>query len=148
MGEHMKVTLQERERDTCTCTCTTGYRNAEYLLEQCRECSHDIISDQALTGILSTYRTQIPVTHTHTHTHHYKHAYNFSYAKIVVSNCKTTYMYYVLDYVVLCNTSKKFLQRHPIALRKYQRSHRQMIVDCVCLPLCVFSTKTKHVTVH
>ena len=50
------------------------------------------------------------------------------------------------DYVVLCNTFKKFLQRHPIALRKYQRSHRQMIVDCVCLPLCVFSTKNKHVT--
>ena len=52
------------------------------------------------------------------------------------------------DYVVLCNTFKKFLQRHPIALRKYQRSHRQMIVDCVCLPLCVFSTKNKHVTVR
>ena len=52
------------------------------------------------------------------------------------------------DYVVLCNTFKKFLQRHPIVLRKYQRSHRQMIEDCVCLPLCVFSTKNKHVTVR
>ena len=52
------------------------------------------------------------------------------------------------DYVVLCNTFKKFLQRHPIALRKYRRSHRQMIVDCVCLPLCVFSTKNKHITVR
>ena len=52
------------------------------------------------------------------------------------------------DYVVLCNTFKKFLQRHPIALRKYQRSHRQMIVDCVCLPFFVFSTKNKHVTVR
>ena len=49
------------------------------------------------------------------------------------------------DYMVLCN---KFLQRHPIALRKYQWSHRQMIVDCVCLPLCVFSTKNKHVTIR
>ena len=23
-----------------------------------------------------------------------------------------------------------------------------MIVDCVCLPFCVFSTKNKHLTVH
>ena len=52
------------------------------------------------------------------------------------------------DYLMLCRTFKKFLTRNPMVLRKYQRSHRQMTVECVSLPLCVFKSKSIHVSKH
>ena len=33
-----------------------------------------------------------------------------------------------------------------MVLRKYQRSHKQMTVECVSLPLCVFKSKSIHVS--
>ena len=42
------------------------------------------------------------------------------------------------DYLMLCRT---FITRNPMVLRKYRRSHKQMIVECVSLPLCVFKSK-------
>ena len=45
------------------------------------------------------------------------------------------------DYLMLCRTFKKFLTRNPMVLHKYQRSHKQMTVECVSLPLCVFKSK-------
>ena len=50
------------------------------------------------------------------------------------------------DYLMLCRTFKKFLTRNPMVLRKYQRSHKQMTVECVSLPLCVFKSKSIHVS--
>ena len=50
------------------------------------------------------------------------------------------------DYLMLCRTFKKFLTRNPMVLRKYRRSHKQMIVECVSLPLCVFKSKSIHVS--
>ena len=37
------------------------------------------------------------------------------------------------DYLMLCRTFKKFLTRNPMVLRKYQRSHKQMTVECVAM---------------
>ena len=50
------------------------------------------------------------------------------------------------DYLMLCRTFKKFLTRNPMVLRKYQRSHKQMTVECGSLPLCVFKSKSIHVS--
>ena len=49
------------------------------------------------------------------------------------------------DFAKLRNTFKKFLQRYPTALCKYGKSHKNMIVECVSVPLFVFPSKCCHV---
>ena len=48
------------------------------------------------------------------------------------------------NYLMLCRTFKN-LTRNPMVLRKYQWSHKQMTVECVSLPLCVFRSKSIYI---
>ena len=50
------------------------------------------------------------------------------------------------DYTRLQNTFRKFLQRNPIALRKYQVSHKNILVECISFPLSVFPSLCRHIT--
>ena len=50
------------------------------------------------------------------------------------------------DFTRLQNTFRKFLQRNPNALCKYQVSHKHMLVEYVSCPLSVFPSKCRHVS--
>lgn len=46
----------------------------------------------------------------------------------------------------LQTTFKKFLQRNPMALRKYKMDHKHMLIDCVCLPPLALPSVTRYVS--
>ena len=48
------------------------------------------------------------------------------------------------DFARLQNAFRKFLQRNPTVLRRYQVSHKNIVYDCVALPLCVFPSMCRH----
>ena len=50
------------------------------------------------------------------------------------------------DYTRLQNTFRKFLQRNPIVLRKYQVSHKNILVECISFPLSVVPSLCRHIS--
>ena len=48
-------------------------------------------------------------------------------------------------YDKLCGTVKKFVHRYPNILQKYQRCLKDIVTDCVALPLTVTLHLDKHV---
>ena len=46
----------------------------------------------------------------------------------------------------LCSTVKKFVHRYPHVLQKYQRCLKDIITDCVALPINTISKFSKHIT--
>ena len=50
------------------------------------------------------------------------------------------------NYTRLQNTLGKFLRSNPIALRKYQVSHKTLLVECISLPLSGFPSLRHHIS--
>ena len=55
--------------------------------------------------------------------------HNYTQCRNVHCTMECIYMYMYMS-----------LTRNPMVLRKYHRSHKQMTVECVSLPLCVFKS--------
>ena len=66
--------------------------------------------------------------------------------KVRSNNLTTRLLKQGFDYTKLQNTFRTFLHRNPIALRKYQVSHKNMLVECISLPLSAFPSLSRHVT--
>ena len=71
---------------------------------------------------------------------------NYQQFKSRSTNLTTILLKQGFKYTRLQNTFRKFLHRNPIALLKYQVSHKNMLVECISFPLSVFPSLGRYIS--
>ena len=71
---------------------------------------------------------------------------NYQQFKSRSTNLTTRHLKQGFEYTRLQNTFRKFLHRNLIALRKYQVSHKNMLVECSSFPLSVFPSLGRYIS--